>query len=91
MLMYSRKAQVLDATVYRVLPAGGPHIVPPHFTRRTTPKAGAPHIALFAMCGCCHHHPVNPSHPISTSNRYSLPVTKGLIRRVARPLLTQRV
>ena len=32
------------------------------------------------MCGCCHHHPVNPSHPNSIRNRYSSPVTKGLIR-----------
>src|SRR5580698_2999078 len=38
--------------------AGGPLIVPLPFTRRTTTKAGAPHIAHFAMCGCCHHHPV---------------------------------
>src|SRR5271167_2685693 len=22
------------------------------------------------MCGCCHHHPVNPSHPNSIPNPY---------------------
>jgi len=32
------------------------------------------------MCGCCHHHHVNPSHPNSIRNQYSSRVTKGLIR-----------
>jgi len=32
------------------------------------------------MCGCCHRHHVNPSHPNSIRSQYSSRVTKGLIR-----------
>src|SRR5579863_7193205 len=42
--------------------AGGPHIVPLPLTRLTTPKADAPHIAHFAMCGFRRDRRASRSH-----------------------------